>query len=80
MDRKIGSAIEIAMQQLMETHAPMRDAAEEANDRMACAGHALSCRLPSPWHRPEKCDHGTAACTCAIATPLPKPDGARPTS
>ena len=35
MDRKINSAIEIAMQQLMETNAPMRDAAEEANARMA---------------------------------------------
>ena len=35
MDRKIDSAIDIAMQQLMETHAPMRDAAEEAIDRMA---------------------------------------------
>ena len=35
MDRKVDSAVEIAMQQLMETHVPMRDAAEEAIDRMA---------------------------------------------
>ena len=35
MDRKVDSTVEIAMQQLMETHVPMRDAAEEAIDRMA---------------------------------------------
>ena len=39
---------------------------------MACAGHALSSRLPSPWRRREKCEHGTAACTCAIAAPVPE--------
>lgn len=35
MYRKPDSAIEIAMQQLMETQGPMRDATEEAIDRMA---------------------------------------------
>ena len=35
MDRKVDGAAEIAMQQLMETHVPIRDVAEEAIDRMA---------------------------------------------
>ena len=35
MGRKVNSAVEIAMQQLMETHVPKRDATKEAIDRMA---------------------------------------------
>ena len=35
MDRKVDGAVEITMQQLMETHVPLRDAAEEVIDRMA---------------------------------------------